>query len=99
MGPEPKFFHVTFQVGGGLESSKESDGCRQLLAWAPTAAVLVVSSQTGFNHHMRYVLPMFPLAAGQQHRLGAGSVAAETVSIHDLDFQKIQGGQQITILD
>ena len=35
----------------------------ELLVWAPAAAVLLlVSSQTGFNHHMRYVLPMFPLA-------------------------------------
>ena len=31
---------------------------------APAVAVLCfVSSQTGFNHHMRYILPMFPFAA------------------------------------
>ena len=31
---------------------------------APTAAVLAfVSSQTGFNHHMRYILPVFPFVA------------------------------------
>ncbi len=53
----------------------------ELLVWAPAAAVLLlVSSQTGFNHPMRYVLPMFPLAAGQQHRLGPGPVAAETLA-------------------
>jgi 4-amino-4-deoxy-L-arabinose transferase-like glycosyltransferase len=29
--------------------------------WLPALAVLVlVSSQTGFNHHLRYVLPIFP---------------------------------------
>jgi 4-amino-4-deoxy-L-arabinose transferase-like glycosyltransferase len=33
----------------------------ELTLWLPALAVLVlVSSQTGFNHHMRYVLPMFP---------------------------------------
>ena len=31
---------------------------------APAAAVLIfVSSQTGFNHHMRYILPAFPFVA------------------------------------
>ena len=33
----------------------------ELGLWLPAMAVLVlVSSQTGFNHHMRYVLPLFP---------------------------------------
>lgn len=33
----------------------------ELTLWLPALAVLaLVSSQTGFNHHMRYVLPMFP---------------------------------------
>ncbi|HEY7428721.1 MAG TPA: glycosyltransferase family 39 protein [Gemmataceae bacterium] len=33
----------------------------ELTLWLPALAVLVlVSSQTGFNHHMRYMLPMFP---------------------------------------
>jgi len=33
----------------------------ELTLWLPALAVLVlVSSQTGFNHHMRYVLPLFP---------------------------------------
>lgn len=31
--------------------------------WLPIVAILVlVSSQTGFNHHLRYVLPLFPFA-------------------------------------
>jgi hypothetical protein len=33
----------------------------ELTLWLPALAVLaLVSSQTGFNHHMRYVLPLFP---------------------------------------
>jgi hypothetical protein len=36
-------------------------GRDELALWLPALAVLMlVSSQTGFNHHMRYVLPMFP---------------------------------------
>jgi hypothetical protein len=35
----------------------------ELTLWLPTLAVFtLVSSQTGFNHHMRYVLPLFPFA-------------------------------------
>ncbi len=35
----------------------------ELTLWLPTLSVLfLVSSQTGFNHHMRYVLPVFPFA-------------------------------------
>jgi len=35
----------------------------ELTLWLPALAVLaLVSSQTGFNHHMRYVLPLFPFA-------------------------------------
>ncbi|MFQ5730907.1 MAG: ArnT family glycosyltransferase [Planctomycetaceae bacterium] len=35
----------------------------ELVLLAPAAVVLVlVSSQTGFNHHLRYVLPAFPFA-------------------------------------
>jgi len=35
----------------------------EMVLVAPIASVLVlVSSQTGFNHHMRYVLPIFPYA-------------------------------------
>jgi hypothetical protein len=33
----------------------------ELVLWLPLLAVLaLVSSQTGFNHHLRYVLPVFP---------------------------------------
>ncbi len=33
----------------------------ELTLWLPALAVLLlVSSQTGFNHHLRYVLPLFP---------------------------------------
>jgi hypothetical protein len=35
----------------------------EVLLLAPIAVVLtLVSSQTGFNHHLRYVLPIFPFA-------------------------------------
>jgi len=35
----------------------------ELVLLAPAAVVLtLVSSQTGFNHHLRYVLPIFPFA-------------------------------------
>ena len=35
----------------------------EIVLLVPLAAVLaLVSSQTGFNHHMRYVLPIFPFA-------------------------------------
>ncbi len=38
-----------------------SDWCETLYLLAPTIAILwLVSSQTGFNHHLRYVLPAFP---------------------------------------
>lgn len=37
----------------------------------PAAAILIlVSSQTGFNHHLRYVLPIFPAAFIWTGRLG-----------------------------
>jgi hypothetical protein len=35
----------------------------ELMLWLPASAFLFfISSQTGFNHHLRYVLPMFPFA-------------------------------------
>ena len=57
------------------------------LLWPALAVTAFVSSQTGFNHHMRYVLPAFPFAmifAGQAEglarssrpRLGTGLVLA-----------------------
>jgi hypothetical protein len=43
----------------------------ELFVWLAVAAVLALaSSQTGFNHHVRYVLPVLPFAF-----LGAGRVA------------------------
>jgi 4-amino-4-deoxy-L-arabinose transferase-like glycosyltransferase len=43
----------------------------ELTLWLPALAVLiVVSSQTGFNHHMRYVLPMFPFVIISTSKLG-----------------------------
>ncbi len=43
----------------------------ELTLWLPALAVLVlVSSQTGFNHHMRYVLPMFPFVFIAAAKLG-----------------------------
>jgi hypothetical protein len=41
-----------------------SSGWRdELVVLAPAAILLIlVSSQTGFNHHLRYVLPIFPFA-------------------------------------
>jgi len=43
----------------------------ELLPLAPALAVLiVVSSQTGFNHHVRYILPAFPFAFISMSRVG-----------------------------
>jgi hypothetical protein len=40
--------------------------------WLPAIAILfLVSSQTGMNHHMRYVLPIFPFVIISTSRLGA----------------------------
>ena len=54
----------------------------ELVLLAPALAVLVlVSSQTGFNHHMRYVLPAFPFLfiwiskVGRAFELGHRTVA------------------------
>jgi hypothetical protein len=39
--------------------------------WLPAATVLIfVSSQTGFNHHMRYILPAFPFIAVATGKVG-----------------------------
>lgn len=43
-----------------------------LALWLPALAILaLVSSQTGFNHHLRYVLPSFPFAIVATGRLAA----------------------------
>jgi len=47
---------------------------RELVLFAPGVAVLMfVSSQTGFNHHVRYVLPFFPCL----YLIASRSVAAK----------------------
>lgn len=65
----------------------------ELMLLAPGAAVfLMVSAQTGFSHHMRYVLGMFPFAfvwvsrvgrsfALGHHRMAALTAAALTYSV------------------
>jgi hypothetical protein len=43
----------------------------ELVLWLPALAVLIlVSSQTGFNHHLRYVLPMIPFVVISTGKLG-----------------------------
>jgi hypothetical protein len=43
----------------------------ELTLWLPALAVLtLVSSQTGFNHHLRYVLPMMPFVVVATGKLG-----------------------------
>lgn len=50
----------------------------QLVLLAPAAAVLIlVSSETGFNHHLRYVLPIFPFIF-----IWVGQLARATVLRH-----------------
>lgn len=74
---------------GGSRGGRRDDVA--LLA-APVAVIALVSSQTGFNHHLRYVLPAFPFVfiwAGGAARvinrrewpLGAVAVAALTWSV------------------
>lgn len=64
----------------GAESGSEASGKRcppyadwrdELVLLLPAAAILaLVSSQTGFNHHLRYVLPIFPFVFIWIGRLG-----------------------------
>lgn len=50
----------------------------ELAVLAPAATVLIlVSSQTGFSHHLRYVLPAFPLAYVAVSRVAAATAAAQ----------------------
>ena len=43
----------------------------ELVLWLPVAAILIlVSSQVGINHHMRYILPLFPFAMVATGKLG-----------------------------
>jgi hypothetical protein len=55
-----------------LTRRSERSFADELTIWLPAFALLVlVSSQTGFNHHMRYVLPMFPFVLVGSSKLGA----------------------------
>ncbi len=43
----------------------------ELTLWLPALAILVlVSFQTGFSHHMRYVLPLFPFVVVSTSKVG-----------------------------
>ncbi len=55
---------VFLAAGLGLFARGYTAGWRnELMLLAPVVMILtLVSSQTGFNHHMRYVLPIFPFA-------------------------------------
>ncbi len=55
---------VFLAAGLGFFARGYTAGWRnELVLLAPIAVILVlVSSQTGFNHHLRYVLPIFPFA-------------------------------------
>ena len=54
-------------LGRGSRPAHSADQC---FLWLPAGIVLAfVSSQTGFNHHMRYVLPIFPFVFVSTGRL------------------------------
>ncbi len=55
---------IVLAAGLGLFARGYTAGWRnELVLLAPIAVILtLVSSQTGFNHHLRYVLPIFPFA-------------------------------------
>ncbi len=44
---------------GVMKSARSSLGCAMVI-YAPAIILIFVSSQTGFNHHMRYILPALP---------------------------------------
>lgn len=83
---------VVLAIGASVFSRRYSAGWRdEVVLLAPVAVILVlVSSQTGMNHHMRYVLPIFPFAfiwmskvasAGEfGHRLFAAVVGLAALS-------------------
>lgn len=55
---------VLWSVGLTLARWRGGRWADDLTLWLPALAVLtLVSSQTGFNHHLRYVLPMYPFVA------------------------------------
>lgn len=56
-------FGLAFLHAFSVSSARASIWQDGLLLAVPALTVLIlVSSQTGFNHHMRYVLPVFPFA-------------------------------------
>jgi hypothetical protein len=60
----------------------------EAFAWLPALAILVlVSSQMGFNHHLRYVLPLFPFVL-----LGASKLA------YFLSFHYWKAGSLVLVL-
>lgn len=60
---EPVGFIVLALMAGRMTARRRDFWRDEGVLLAPAALVLVlVSSQTGFNHHLRYVLPAFPFA-------------------------------------
>ncbi len=52
---------IALFVVGAILRKQRRVSWREVVVYAPGLAVLAfVSSQTGFNHHVRYVLPFFP---------------------------------------
>ncbi len=57
----------------------------EIILLTPAAVVLaLVSSQTGFNHHMRYVLPIFPFVFIWISKLARGAAKAASFGVPDL---------------
>lgn len=61
---EPLGFWILFIAAVALAGGSRRFRTRwqdEIVLWGPAIAILVlVSSQTGFNHHLRYVLPAMP---------------------------------------
>lgn len=61
-------WNIVLTLSGHRSSARWQD---ELTLWLPVLAILIlVSSQTGFSHHMRYVLPLFPFAIVSTSKLG-----------------------------
>lgn len=59
---------IVLTLRGHPSSARWQD---ELTLWVPALTVLIlVSSQTGFNHHMRYVLPLFPFVVVSTSKVG-----------------------------
>ncbi len=62
---------VAWNIGVTV-ARRGQDALNELTLWLPALAVLVlVSSQTGFSHHLRYVLPLFPFVIVSTSKLAA----------------------------